>query len=153
MDKDSAQTSSTPKHAGGRPTDYYPEICEGFEDNFKQGQSILEVAVELGVARSTIYLWAKEHPEFSDALTRAREVSQAWWERQGRENLFDHEEYDGESKISTKDKFNNSLWKENMCKRFTDWRDRQEITGKDGEPLTVRILKASEATPEPSHDA
>jgi len=152
VSKDSADTN-TQKHAGGRPTDYYPEICDELPSMFEEGQSVVEVAVELGVARSTIYLWAKEHPEFSDALTRAREVSQAWWERQGRENLFDHEEYDAESKISTKNKFNNGLWKENMCKRFTDWRDRQEITGKDGEPLTVRILKASEADQEPKNDA
>jgi hypothetical protein len=33
------------------------------------------------------------------------------------------------------------------------WTDRQEITGRDGDPLVVRILKASEAAPEPSHDA
>jgi len=114
--------------AGGRPTKYNPKICDGFERNFEQGQSILEVAVSMGVSRDTFYEWAKQHQEFSDALTRAREVSQAWWEKQGRENLFDHEEYDAESKLSVKDKFNDRLWKENMCKRFkADWTDRIEV--------------------------
>lgn len=119
---------SKEKHAGGRPTDYYPEICEDFEDNFKQGQSVLEVAVELGVARSTIYKWAEEHKEFSDALTRGREVSQAWWERQGREMLQDTDEYDAESKISTKRRINDRLWSKNVSCRFReDWTDKSEI--------------------------
>ena len=125
---------------GGRPTDYDPAILEGFEDRFKQGQSILEVAVDLGVARSTIYLWAKEHPEFSDALTRARDVCQAWWEKQGRSNLFDHEEYDAENHVSTKDKFNDRLWTINVSRRFrNDWAERIELSGPDGSPLNFAI--------------
>lgn len=116
------------KHAGGRPTDYYPEICEGFENRFEKGQSVLEVAVSLGVARSTLYKWAEDHKEFSDALTRGREKSQEWWERMGRENLFDHEEYDAENKIATKDKFNDRLWSKNISCRFkADWTDKQEV--------------------------
>lgn len=116
------------KHPGGRPTKYKPEICEGFENRFEEGQSILEVAVSLGVSRDTLYQWAKDHKEFSDALTRAREVSQAWWEKIGRENLFDTEEYDSETKISTKNKFNDRLWSKNVSCRFrNDWTDKQEI--------------------------
>lgn len=115
-------------HAGGRPTKYDPAICDDFEDNFMHGQSVLEVAVSMGVSRDTFYQWAKEHKEFSDALTRGREVSQAWWEKQGRENLFDHEEYDSESHISTKDKFNDRLWSKNISCRFKqDWTDKQEV--------------------------
>jgi hypothetical protein len=59
----------------GRPTDYdaehvsaetarYIELCKA--------QTYLPttegLAVHLSVARSTIYLWAKEHSEFSDNL-------------------------------------------------------------------------------------
>jgi hypothetical protein len=116
------------KHAGGRPTDYDPAILEGFTDRFKKGQSVVEVAVEIGQHKDTLYEWAKVHPEFSDALTRGIHISQAWWERQGRENLFDHEEYDSENHISTKDKFNDRLWSKNMSCRFRkDWTDKTEI--------------------------
>lgn len=116
------------KHAGGRPTDYYPEICEDFESHFRQGQSVLEVAVELGVTRQTLYNWAEAHEEFFDALTRGREVSQAWWERQGREMLQDTDEYDAETKISTKRRINDRLWSKNVSCRFRDdWTDKSEI--------------------------
>lgn len=33
-----------------------------------------QMAVALGVVRSTLDEWAKAHPEFSDAITRAREA-------------------------------------------------------------------------------
>lgn len=125
---------------GGQPTKYDPAILEGFEDRFRKGQSILEVAVDLGVTRQTLYNWAKDHEEFFDALTRAREVSQAWWEKQGRENLSDHEEYDAETKISTKDKFNDRLWTINVSRRFrTDWAERIELSGPDGAPLNFAV--------------
>lgn len=117
-------------HAGGRPPKYYKKICEDFEAHFRQGQSVLEVAVELGVSRDTLYEWAKVHPEFSDALTRGRQVSQAWWERQGRENLKDHEEYDAETKIATKDRFNDRLWSKNVSCRFkSDWSEKAQDGG------------------------
>lgn len=118
----------TDKHPGGRPTDYDPEICIDFEKRFEKGQSVLEVAVSLGVTRQTLYNWAEAHTEFFDALTRGREVSQQWWEKIGRENLFDHEEYDAENHVSTKDKFNDRLWSKNVSCRFrADWTDKQEI--------------------------
>lgn len=125
-EKNAGQTRE--KHPGGRPTKYDPRICEGFEDNFMQGQSILEVAVSMGVSRDTFYQWAKDHKEFSDALTRGREVSQAWWEEQGRINLRDEETYDAETKISTKYRFNERLWAKNVSCRFReDWTDKSEI--------------------------
>jgi transposase-like protein len=128
------------KHPGGRPTDYDPKICEGFEKRFEKGQSILEVAVSLGVTRKTLYNWAEEHEEFLHALTRGREVCQSWWEQQGRENLFDTEEYDAENHISTKRKLNDRLWTKNMASRFRDdWADRQEITGLNGAPLNFAV--------------
>jgi transcriptional regulator with XRE-family HTH domain len=116
------------KGPGGQPTKYDSAICEGFEKRFEKGQSILEVAVSLGVTRQTLYNWAKDHAEFFDALTRAREVSQAWWEKQGREHLFDHEEYDAENHVSTKDKFNDRLWTINVSRRFkADWSEKIDI--------------------------
>ena len=126
--KDKQDKPKEDRHAGGRPTDYDSKICEGFENRFEKGQSILEVAVSLGVARSTIYKWAEEHKEFSDALSRAKEVCQAWWELQGRENLFDTEVYDAKNHVTTKNKLNDRLWMKNMASRFRDdWSDSQKI--------------------------
>ncbi len=59
-----------------RPTDYTPEICDrvlGYLTDLASSEGtklpqIAGVADWLGVSRSTLYLWAKEHPEFSDIL-------------------------------------------------------------------------------------
>ena len=45
------------------------------------------MAVALGVARTTMLGWVDEHPEFSTAFTRAKELSQDWWESTGQAGL------------------------------------------------------------------
>jgi hypothetical protein len=90
------------------------------------------------VTRETLYEWARTHKEFSDALTLAREHSQAWWEKQGKDGLGDP-------------RFNANLWAKNMGPRFKqDWSEKSqlEITGKDGGPLETKstvVLTAEEA--------
>lgn len=65
-----------------RPTDYSPkmlkaarEYAETVKESALKGDiqntalpKIAELALILGVSRSTIYLWADEHKEFSDTL-------------------------------------------------------------------------------------
>jgi hypothetical protein len=53
----------------------------------KQGASIVEIACDIGVSRQTLYNWRDANPEFLDAITRAAEESQSWWERKGRDSL------------------------------------------------------------------
>lgn len=45
-----------------------------------QGYSKGALAGHLGVARSTLFLWIDQHPEFSDAIKQGEAASQAWWE-------------------------------------------------------------------------
>lgn len=68
------------KHAGGRPTTYDDSYCDVAVDYLAEGKSITQLARHLGVAKSSVYLWVKTHKEFSDALERGRELSQAYWE-------------------------------------------------------------------------
>ena len=99
----------------GRPSKYDRTRCKAVIDLGKQGRSFVEIACELGIARSTLDTWASQHPEFSEALTRAREEAQAWWERQGREGL-------------TKRGFNGHLWIKTMQARFRqDYTERREL--------------------------
>jgi hypothetical protein len=113
---------------GGRPTDYNPEWVETLPDMFTEGQSVLEVAVKLGITKTTYYAYEKQYPEFLAASTRGKEISQQWWESKGRENLFDIQEYDAENKISTSKKFNDRLWSRNMAARFReDWTEKQQV--------------------------
>jgi hypothetical protein len=69
-----AQADSPNK--AGRPTKYDPEFVEagykyaegGWVECKHNHPSVIGFARKLRVARSTIYKWAEEHPEFSDTL-------------------------------------------------------------------------------------
>jgi len=126
----------------GRPTLYKPEFCEQVilmgqgvkdedPDSFSFGQylnggaSTAQMAREIGVAKDSLYEWAKVHPEFSAAFTRAGHMAEAWWEDKARNGI------DAQG-------FNGGLWKVVMSARFPDtYRDttRTELTGKDGKDL------------------
>jgi len=79
-----------------------------------------EMAEACDVHRSTMDEWAGAHPEFSEALTRAKQKAQAWFEREGRVGL-------------TADKFNSALWSKQMSARHREeYTERKELTGADG---------------------
>lgn len=117
----------------GRPTDYRPEYCEFVVELGKQGYSVVEMAAEIGVHRNTLEtLWPAANPEFMEALTHARECSQAWWERQGRVNLV---------MTPGMGTFQASAWSRSMSARFPrDWREKTEtaLTGADGGPVETK---------------
>lgn len=109
------------KHPGGRPTKY-PDIIKRKSEiiaAFEEGQSITEVAAMLGISRDTVLEWCKDpnKKEFSVAIKAGIELSEAWWQRQGRTNLVN--EYQGPS-------FNSTLWYMNMKNRF-GWKDKHDV--------------------------
>ena len=76
---------------------------------FDQGGTLIEAAREMGVNRSTLTKWMngtdKQKESFRETVKIGKEASEAWWIRQGRENL----ETRG---------FNHGLWLMNMVNRF-----------------------------------
>lgn len=140
------QTPTPPvKRNPWRPTKYNPEWVDTLPEMFAEGQSIVEVAVKLGLVKDTLYQYAKEHPDFSDALARGRLISQAWWEAQGRNNLQDIDDYDGETKQTTRRKFNHSLWAKNVSCRFrADWTDKQEVDVNTNLPAIIIEVRGQE---------
>jgi hypothetical protein len=110
----------------GRPSSYDPAYCEKVIELGKQGMSVVEMAVSIGVSRATLETnWPAEHPEFLEAFTHARECSQAWWENTGRVGMISNT-------ISA------PIWSRSMAARFPkDWREVKgtELTGKDGAPV------------------
>jgi transposase len=118
------------KRPMGRPPTYRAHFCEDIIGLGCQGYSQARMAAEIGVSKQTITDWSKQHKNFSDALTRARTLSQAYWERRGHDGLQDRN-------------FNTSLWLGNMKSMFRDdYGDRvvNELVGKDGGPIQTESV-------------
>lgn len=110
---------------GGRPKVFAEDLPDGWQAKVLElaevGASDVELRAELGISRA---LWDRlldEDEAFSTTIKRAADLCQAWWERQGRTSL-------------TEKDFSATLWYMNMKNRF-GWRDRQEVSGPEGEPL------------------
>ena len=123
-----------PGYVFGRPTSYRAEYCDDVIRMGGEGFSIVEMAAEIGVNRVTLEVeWPEKWPDFSRAFAQARLLSQAWWERQGRNGL-------------SADKFQASLYSRSMAARFpADWREtsRVESTGKDGGKIEVETTSGT----------
>lgn len=131
------------KRKTGRPTAYRKEYCGRLIEMGNLGYTKAMMARDLDVARMTLDNWASEHPEFLDALTRARDLSLAFMEEKGLAGL----DMAG---------FNSSLYAKLMAGMFPgDYSEHKkvEVTGKDGQPLQqvapVIIIQADETETEP----
>lgn len=58
--------------AGGRPSKYDPKFCETIVEKMALGYSMTAAASQMDVHKDTLTNWAKEHPEFFNALKRAK---------------------------------------------------------------------------------
>lgn len=100
----------------GRPTKYRKEMIDTLDALGFEGEGMAEAAVALGICRDTFNEWQKEKKEFSDAVKRFHQRSQAWWETKGRAGIFGKTEG-----------FNATGYIFQMKNRFpADWRDKVE---------------------------
>ena len=76
------------KRPVGRPTLYKPEFCETIIKCGEEGMSVAEMAKACGVSKQCLHEWVAAHEDFGDAFTRAKALSQAWWEEQARIGLY-----------------------------------------------------------------
>jgi hypothetical protein len=91
------------------------------------------MAAELGCSRLTLDNWAKEFPEFMNAIAHARDLALAWWEHQAMTGMWQD---------PSGAKLNPQLWSRSMAARFPeDYREDKEdkITQSD---LALAILEA-----------
>lgn len=113
MTKKKTLSKETTKKKIGRPDHYDPSMCDKLVLMMTEGWSKTEVAAALNLSnRETIDEYAKKYPEFGGALKRGLLHSEAWWLKNGRENIRNKE-------------FNSGLWFMNMKNRF-GWRDKIE---------------------------
>lgn len=113
-----------PKKEVGRPTKYDPAMCAKLVAMGKLGMSKCEMAAEIDICVETFNQWEKQHKDFSEASKRAVQLSQAWWERKGRESTF-----------SGGPLFNATSYIFQMKNRFREaWNDTKNVnqTNEDG---------------------
>ena len=119
----------------GRPSKYDPAFCQTIIEIGAQGGWLSEMAEACDVHRATMDNWAKEYPDFQEALTRAKQKAQAWFEKTGRVGMLDN-------------KFNANLWQRQMAARhpgeYTE-RAKHEHTGKDGQELAIDVRQTARA--------
>ncbi len=77
-----AKKSQTPpaKNPVGRPTKYEPRFCDEVVADMAKGYSLTAFAGLIGVNKDTLNEWMAVHPEFSDAVTRAKAARLRNWE-------------------------------------------------------------------------
>jgi hypothetical protein len=91
-------------------------MCEAVIASGEQGKTLAGMAEDLDIDRGTLNEWMEAHPEFSRAVKRGLQKSQAWWEDEGRKATFGGCEG-----------FNATSYIFQMKNRFKDdWRDKQE---------------------------
>jgi hypothetical protein len=69
-----------PNYKFGRPEDYRPEYCAQVEECMGRGLSLTAFAGKIGHHKATVYRWLEAHPEFSEAVERARAKRIVPWE-------------------------------------------------------------------------
>lgn len=111
----------------GQPTKYRPDCCAIAVAKGQEGASKTEIAVACGASRKTLDYWREKHPEFDEAMAQAEMHAQVWWEQRGRGFIT------GQYELQ---KGAGAVFIFQMKNRFPDdYRDRHEITGKDGGPI------------------
>ncbi|RMF00504.1 MAG: hypothetical protein D6773_11375 [Alphaproteobacteria bacterium] len=76
--------------------------------------------------------WAERHEDFASALTRAKELEQAYWEELGEKGLF-------------ADRFNAPVWKMMMASRFrADYSPTTRIEGSGGGAIQITLSRDDE---------
>lgn len=121
----------------GRPSSYDPAYCDMIVKHCQDGASLTSFAAEIDVARSTINEWMDKHPEFSEAVKRAKAKCAAWWEKQARMGASG----------AQKD-INPTLCifgLKNMAAE--DWREKQEVQHSGG----VRVERVERVIVDPAH--
>lgn len=115
--------------AGGRPTLYDPAYCEVVVETMRNGGSLMSVAANLDVARSTLNVWMEQFPEFSEAVSRGKALCARKWEEIAIRNA---ETGMGNATLTV-------FGLKNMAR--DEWKDKQEVehTGEGGGPVAFVI--------------
>jgi hypothetical protein len=97
-----------------------------------EGASKEELCLEMGVNPDTLFEWQKVHASFANAIRVGELLSQAWWLKVGRENIWNC-------------RFNSILYMMNMQNRF-GWTRKMDVTGKADVSHSGTVTEKKEIT-------
>lgn len=119
------------KNKGGRPKKTIESLHLNWKkiilDNMAEGASLEEIMTLLDISDRLYDRYMREEEEFSNTIKRGKQLSKAWWLKQGRLNLF-----------SDPKSFSPTLWYMNMKNRF-GWTDKQETNVNIQVPTSITI--------------
>lgn len=113
------------------------DLPDGWKDDilnlYAEGASDVEIRALIWQWRGsfsdkTWNRWLEEEPEFMRTIKVGRQQAHAWWQRLGREAAA------GQRKV------NPAVWIFNMKNRY-GWKDKQELSGNNAEPISITIKK------------
>ena len=115
---------------GGRPSSYKPEYADLAYKFALLGVTDKQLADFLDVTEKTVNNWKHEYPEFLQSLKDGKEFADA----KVAEALYKKATgFSYEDKYYPPDTAAAFIWLKNRA----GWKDRQELTGADGGPLTI----------------
>ena len=116
-----------PKHPGGRPTDYTPEmldLCRDYIDNCPDKvPMVVGLCKHINRASSTVYRWAEEEDkaEFKDILGEIKDLQHLKLINSGLDN-----------------EFNSAITKMMMTKHGYSEKIQQEVSGPNGGAIETK---------------
>jgi hypothetical protein len=121
---------------GGRPTKYDSKYCDMVIDHMAKGLSFESFAGVIEVSRDSLYEWAKQHREFSDAKKIGTSKSLLYWEQLG---------LDGATGNNSNGVyyFSASTWIFSMKNRFR-WSDRHELSVEEVKPTIIKRFNSEQ---------
>jgi hypothetical protein len=119
------------KRPHGRPTLYRPEYCDLLVQHLADGLSFESFGGLVDVSKQTLYDWAVAQPKFLEAKSRGESKSRLYWEKVGRDGLYNETIKDAEGSTVVRS-INSTIWIFNMKNRF-GWRDKTEVEVKEAD--------------------
>lgn len=138
---------------GGRPSKFKPEFVDQARKLARLGATDDQIADFFEVGAATLYRWRHEHDEFREALKLGKDeldarvehslYHQAMGYEQDAVKIFMPAGVDEPVYAPYKERIAPSttaaiFWLKN--RQPARWRDRQELTGKDGGPIEIKSL-------------
>jgi Zn ribbon nucleic-acid-binding protein len=114
----------------GTPNKYTKDYAQKALDILSTGKSLASVCAKFSIARSTLYEWRDNHPEFREAIECGLQKSQEYWENIGEDGIKGNLE-----------KFGGTAWLFTMKSRFrADYADPKEEKKESESSVLEKIL-------------